>query len=85
MADFLQVSTATESRDAGIALARSAVQARSAAGAQAIGPATSVYRQAHLVANHGWQNPEIIAIPVAAGSAPYLDWIQQTGTPAEGA
>ena len=27
---------------------------------------------------HPYQVPEIIALPLAAGSAPYLDWIRQS-------
>ena len=29
---------------------------------------------------HPYQVPEIIALPLAAGSAPYLDWIRQSTT-----
>jgi periplasmic divalent cation tolerance protein len=29
---------------------------------------------------HPYQVPEIIALPLAAGSAPYLDWVRQTTT-----
>lgn len=29
----------------------------------------------HIVEHHEWTNPEITAIPLAAGLAPYLDWI----------
>lgn len=45
MADyrFLQVSTATETRDAAVNLARAAVEQKLAAGAQIIGPVTSVF------------------------------------------
>ncbi|MFF7754359.1 divalent-cation tolerance protein CutA [Streptomyces sp. NPDC007971] len=43
MADYLTVSTATETRDQAVALAQSAVQARLAAGAQIVGPVTSVF------------------------------------------
>ncbi|MDV9168749.1 divalent-cation tolerance protein CutA [Streptomyces sp. W16] len=43
MTDFVQVSTATETRDQALELARSVVQARLAAGAQIIGPVTSVF------------------------------------------
>ena len=31
---------------------------------------------------HPYQNPEIIALPIQAGSAAYLDWIaENTGAP----
>lgn len=31
-----------------------------------------------LVARHEWTNPEIVAIPVIDGLAPYLDWVVRT-------
>ncbi|MEV7387185.1 divalent-cation tolerance protein CutA [Streptomyces sp. NPDC091215] len=43
MPDYLTVSTATETREQAVALAQSAVQGRLAAGAQIIGPVTSVF------------------------------------------
>jgi periplasmic divalent cation tolerance protein len=43
MTDFLQVATATDTREAAQELARTAVEARLAAGAQIIGPVTSVF------------------------------------------
>lgn len=43
MADFLQVSTATETRDQAVELARSVVTDRLAAGAQIVGPVVSVF------------------------------------------
>ncbi|MFJ8189626.1 divalent-cation tolerance protein CutA [Streptomyces sp. NPDC096094] len=105
MADYLQVSTATETRDQAVALAQNAVRSRLAAGAQITGPVTSVfwhagefgtseeYRllltttarrypdlEAHLLANHPWQNPEVIAVPIEAGAAGCLAWIDRTTT-----
>lgn len=32
---------------------------------------------------HSYEVPEVIAIPIAAGSAPYLDWIAQQVSAAE--
>lgn len=32
----------------------------------------------HLVEQHEWTNPEITAVPLAAGLAPYLDWVERT-------
>jgi periplasmic divalent cation tolerance protein len=103
VADFLQVSTMTDSRDAATALANSAVAARLAASAQVLGPVTSVFwhkgefgtgeewqvvlkttadryteLEAHLLTQHGWENPEVTAIPLAAGSASYLAWVRST-------
>ncbi|MHA6759887.1 divalent-cation tolerance protein CutA [Streptacidiphilus sp. PAMC 29251] len=43
MTDFVQVSTATESRGAAESLARSVVEGRLAAGAQIIGPVISAF------------------------------------------
>lgn len=43
MADFVQVSTATETREQAVELAKSLVQERLAAGAQTVGPVTSVF------------------------------------------
>ncbi|MER5304895.1 divalent-cation tolerance protein CutA [Streptomyces lasiicapitis] len=43
MTDFVQVSTATESRGQAVELARTAVRDRLAAGAQVVGPVTSVF------------------------------------------
>jgi periplasmic divalent cation tolerance protein len=33
--------------------------------------------EAHLIDHHPWQNPEIAAVSLSAGSAPYLAWIDQ--------
>jgi periplasmic divalent cation tolerance protein len=53
--DYLQVSTAAPTRDAAIELARSAVAARLAAGAQILGPATSVFwHQGELGTGEEW-------------------------------
>jgi periplasmic divalent cation tolerance protein len=43
MTDYLQVSTATATREAAVQLARSAVSLRLAAGAQVIGPVVSAF------------------------------------------
>ncbi|HEY2763122.1 MAG TPA: divalent-cation tolerance protein CutA [Pseudonocardiaceae bacterium] len=32
----------------------------------------------HLVERHEWTNPEITAVPLAAGLKAYLDWIDRT-------
>jgi periplasmic divalent cation tolerance protein len=54
--DFVQVSTAAESRDVAVALARSAVEARLAAGAQIVGPVASiVWHLGELVQSEEWQ------------------------------
>lgn len=42
MTDFVQVSTATETREQAVQLAESAVRGQLAAGAQIVGPVTSV-------------------------------------------
>ncbi|MBD0842240.1 MULTISPECIES: divalent-cation tolerance protein CutA [unclassified Streptomyces] len=43
MADYVQVSTATETREQAVELARSVVSDRLAAGAQIVGPVVSVF------------------------------------------
>lgn len=37
--------------------------------------------EAAVRAMHPYQVPEILAVPVAAGSAPYLDWVAQVTRP----
>lgn len=34
--------------------------------------------EAHLIEHHEWTNPEVTAIPLAAGAAPYLAWVANT-------
>ncbi len=36
--------------------------------------------EAHLIAEHTWTNPEVTAVPLAAGSEPYLDWLTRMAT-----
>jgi periplasmic divalent cation tolerance protein len=101
--DVLQVTTTTDNRDAALDLARSAVEAQLAAGAQVSGPVTSVFwhkgefgtgdewqvilktvreryadLEAHLLARHPWDNPEISAVSLAAGSSGFLEWVHRT-------
>lgn len=100
MTDFVQVSTATETREQAVELAESVVRGKLAAGAQIIGPVTSAFwhdgafstgeewqlllktrrsryaeLEAHLLAHHPWDNPEIAAVPIVAGSESCLRWI----------
>lgn len=39
--------------------------------------------EAHLLKHHPWQNPEIAAVAIEAGSKGCLDWIAANTTPAE--
>lgn len=103
MTKVWQVQVAAPSEEAALALARTAVEARLAAGGQVVGPLTSVFwhqgqfgtgeewqailkttedryeqLERHLVEHHEWSNPEITAVPIAAGLAPYLDWVDRT-------
>jgi periplasmic divalent cation tolerance protein len=100
--DFLQVQTTTDSRAEAMELARTAVEARLAAGAQVAGPITSTYwwegeverleewlvilklpaglytdLAAFLTEQHSYDEPEIIAVPLSAGSPGYLRWIAE--------
>ncbi|MCP3820423.1 divalent-cation tolerance protein CutA [Streptomyces sp. A3M-1-3] len=56
MTDFLQVSTATENREAAVELAQSVVSARFAAGAQIVGPVISVFwHEGQFGSGEEWQ------------------------------
>lgn len=33
--------------------------------------------KAHLIDEHPWQNPEVTALRIADGSAPYLEWVSR--------
>ncbi|WP_435128718.1 divalent-cation tolerance protein CutA [Actinacidiphila sp. bgisy144] len=108
MTDFVQVSTATETREQAVQLAESVVRARLAAGAQVVGPVTSVFwhlgefgtgeewqlllkttaeryaaLEEHLVAHHPWDKPEVVAVPITAGSPPYRRWVEASTAPNE--
>ncbi|URN17796.1 MULTISPECIES: divalent-cation tolerance protein CutA [Streptomyces] len=108
MTDHVQVSTATPTQEDAVALAGSAVRARLTAGAQVIGPVTSVFwhlgeygtgqeykvlltttrerypaLEAHLLAEHPWDNPEVVAVPITAGAPRALKWIRNSVTPQE--
>lgn len=37
--------------------------------------------EAHLLAAHDYETPEIVAIPVLRGSARYLDWVSAETSP----
>jgi periplasmic divalent cation tolerance protein len=107
MTDFVQVSTATETRDQAIQLARSVVRERLAAGAQIVGPVASVFwhlgefgtgeewqlllkttterypaLETHLLERHPWDNPEVSAVSIVAGSERYLRWVAENTEPA---
>lgn len=106
MTDFVQVSTATETRDQAIQLARSVVRERLAAGAQIVGPVASVFwhlgefgtgeewqlllkttterypaLETHLLEHHPWDNPEVSAVSIVAGSERYLRWVAENTEP----
>ncbi|WP_026162985.1 divalent-cation tolerance protein CutA [Kribbella catacumbae] len=105
MAQYLQVSTATPSREDAVRLAGSSVEAGLAAGAQVVGPVVSVFwhqgqygegeewqvllkttdaryaeLEVHLLKQHPWNNPEVVAVPLVAGSAGYFEWLDRTTT-----
>ena len=33
--------------------------------------------EAHLIANHEWQNPEVTAVLLARASAAYVEWVER--------
>ncbi|MBW1603371.1 divalent-cation tolerance protein CutA [Streptomyces sp. JJ66] len=56
MAEYLQVATATQTREEAVRLAQSVVAARLAAGAQIVGPAASVFwHQGEFGTGEEWQ------------------------------
>ncbi len=100
--DYIQVLTATASRDDAQRIAAALVEQRLAACVQVIGPIASTYwwqgrvEQAEewlcliksrralydeleqaIRARHPYETPEIMALPVIAGSPPYLHWLSQ--------
>jgi periplasmic divalent cation tolerance protein len=103
MSGYLQVSTATPTREDAVRLAGSAVSNGLAAGAQIVGPVVSVFwhageygegeewqvllktsearyaeLEAHILAEHPWDNPELGAISIVAGSPGYLGWLDKS-------
>lgn len=101
--DYLQVSTVADSRDTAVKLARAAVAAKLAAGAQVHGPVRAFFwhhgeagegeewqvtfkttaarypdLETVLLREHTWDNPEITAMPLVAGTAAYFAWIDRT-------
>jgi uncharacterized protein involved in tolerance to divalent cations len=65
-ARYVQVQTTTDSRAEAMDLARAAVEARLAA---------------FLAQRHSYDEPEIIATPLVAGSASYLSWLRDETRP----
>ncbi len=39
--------------------------------------------EAHLLKHHPWDKPEVVAVPVVAGSEPYLHWVAESTEPKE--
>lgn len=39
--------------------------------------------EAHLLAEHPWDNPELTAVPMAAAPAAYLDWLHKAVSPTQ--
>jgi periplasmic divalent cation tolerance protein len=38
----------------------------------------------HVTAEHPYESPEVIALPILSGPLPYLEWITRATRPAEG-
>lgn len=36
--------------------------------------------ESHLLDRHSWNNPEVTAVPITAGSADHLTWVERTTT-----
>jgi uncharacterized protein involved in tolerance to divalent cations len=101
--EFLQVSTAVESRPQAEKLVRAVVEQRLAANAQIVGPVASAFwhlgefgmgeewrivltthlsryseLEAYILEHHPWDNPELMAVPVVAGSDACLEWVRNS-------
>lgn len=99
-AEYVIVTSTTDTEEAARELAAGAVAARHGACAQIVGPIISVFRWngevkterewrvevktaanradamvGYLEANHGYDVPEVIVVPISGGSAPYLSWL----------
>jgi periplasmic divalent cation tolerance protein len=37
--------------------------------------------EAHIIANHQWDNPQVTATALAAGASRFLDWLEQSVAP----
>ncbi|MDT0309277.1 divalent-cation tolerance protein CutA [Streptomyces sp. DSM 44917] len=33
--------------------------------------------EAYLLEQHPWENPEVVAVPISAGAAGYLNWVRR--------
>lgn len=102
MADYIQIYTTTEKREAAQNIARDVVEKRLAACAQVLGPIASTYwwkgmieeaeewmcimksrrdlyekLEATIRSIHPYEEPEILAVPIAAGSQSYLNWLDR--------
>jgi periplasmic divalent cation tolerance protein len=100
-AEYCQVMTTTDSREAADTLSHSAVAARVAACGQVSGSIASTYwwegkletaeewhiffktttdryaaLEEHIRANHSYDVPEIICMPLTAGNPAYLAWVK---------
>lgn len=103
MAEYLLVTTTTETEEEARGIAERLLRDRQAACVQILGPISSVYRwqgeveraeewlvlakttaerwpqvEAVITQMHSYQVPEIIALPLAAGSEAYLGWLRES-------
>ncbi|GAA3076480.1 divalent-cation tolerance protein CutA [Streptosporangium carneum] len=101
MTPYLEVHVTTDTQEEAEKICNAAVRGRVAAGAQIIGPITSIYwwkgeiqrdeeflilmkttkdRLDELIsvvkAEHSYETPEIVAIPIEGGLVEYLTWIK---------
>ncbi len=102
MAQYLQVTTTTDSEEEAERIGAALIERRLAACVQVVGPIVSRYRWRGAVERstewmcvaktstlryaelegairelHSYEEPEIVATPVVAGSAGYLEWIDR--------
>ncbi len=81
--EHVQVLTTTEAREEAESIARALTEQRLAACVQIVGPVTSSRKALYerieqaIKAIHSYETPEIIALPIVAGSAAYLNWLDE--------
>ena len=75
---FLLVQTTTDSRGEAVELARGAVERTEEWVLTLKLPASGYQPLADFLAHsHSYDEPEIVATPIVAGSEPYLSWIEE--------
>jgi periplasmic divalent cation tolerance protein len=80
--EYLQIVTTAGSADEARRIAAALVEERLAACVQIVGPIESIYRWEGKVETairrlHSYEVPEMVAMPIVAGSEAYLKWLSK--------